>query len=400
MSKLDDLSSSIYSKTDEELSDLYKEYSVDNKDDLFSAVQKLMQEKKVIVESDVKKISNSALTNVRNHITSLENVAKENHNIHLAEQYEVLISNFKSLEGKLVILDTYLKDVLPLFDALEDANDELKRIKDLIEELTRAFSLSVSFDGCKKFREEIKANQLLAEHYQDKIAELRAAIISKIDENYIDIDIENFKIQLFENLENINANYEGIDESIGINAESMKKYLESFQSFFYEPYLKYVEFMDFLNENDMSYENNNKISNELVTDVARFVNDFHKGWEKAKEDIENEIKQQSSETTETKENNDLSKEDTVSDAQALVTADPDDTAKVISPSDSVQEEPDDSSKELPPEEIAEDVNQNSSSENIFKVVSKDSTSNDDLVAARIKAKDSLWSRTKNPGGTV
>ena len=133
--------------------------------------------------------------------------------------------------------------------------------------------------------------------------------------------------------------------------------------------------------------------------MARFVNDFHKGWEKAKEDIENEIKQPS-EATETKENDDLAKENVVSDTQALVTTDPDDTTKVLSPSESVQEEPDDSSKELPSEEIAEDANKNSNDGNVFKVVSKESTSNDDLVAARTKAKDSLWSRTKNPGGAV
>lgn len=267
ISEIDNLLRTVERKSDAELKELAKEYNIEgfenlNKDLLLYEVQKAIYNKRDELRDQSISISNNYTRNYKNtfeyfineNIQTLEKAIITEHNIDLKDKYKFLLNNFKSLDINLKAIHSWVDAVSPEIYLLNDDIDELNVITNRIKDQQKKFALSTDYNEMLEIKKQIDSDKSKAKDLKIQISVHKSNAIAAFNQNGVQINFADLKLQFFENLVNIKANINDAT-ALNINEEDIDKCMSAFNEYFFDAVSKEFEFRDYLEENDILLEN-------------------------------------------------------------------------------------------------------------------------------------------------
>ena len=293
ISSTDTLLRSLESKTEDELKELAKEYKVDGYEKLTKSLLLYEVEKAIYIERNELRdasisMANTYTSNYQNtfeyfistNIAGLDRAINTEHNLDLLNKYKFLRDNFVALDYKLKTLHGWLDIITPEIEAMNEDKDEIDIITKRLKENQNKFAIGADADGnlfsfeeLKKIKDEIDNDSSRLHELRESISVHKANTINLFNSSNIQINFANLKMEILENLVNIQSNIkEAYDNKVlTINADDIQKVMKAFNEYFNDPVYKQFEFTNFLRENDLIIDSDrtNDLNNIYVRELKQ-----------------------------------------------------------------------------------------------------------------------------------
>ena len=195
----------------------------------------------------------------------------------IASDYKDLYKKFQSLISKLKVLNTWVVALAPEMDKLEDANDEIDRIKfRLSDEYKKVANVNSTYipqydvdtleDDTGKLFSDLEKYRL----QHDKQKEI---ILSMFDTIGVQINFKELKEQIFEDLNYIRTNISVAHEHnvVPIDEKEVDRFMDAFYTMFFYPIINECEFRTYLADHGVRIEDENLKSFEQLINANEEV---------------------------------------------------------------------------------------------------------------------------------